>query len=101
MECKAARLRLSKEPSNHSALPVLTTEMVRPIFKLCILYDGRCEDIPVLKVILGANELKVTLTLKKKTIPKLNQLTRVNLLSLPDSLRATPGCFSILIKSLR
>ena len=86
MECKAARLRLSKEPSNHSALPVLTTEMVRPIVKLCILYDGRCEDIPVLKVILGANELKVTL--KKKTIPKLNQLTRVNLLSLPDSLRA-------------
>ena len=89
MECKAARLRLSKEPSNHSALPVLTTEMVRPIVKLCILYDGWCEDIPVLKVILGANKLKVTLTLKKKkTIPKLNQLTRVNLLSLPDSLRA-------------
>ena len=51
--------------------------MVRPIVKLCILYDGRCEDIPVLKVILGANELKVTLILKKKTIPKLNQLTRV------------------------
>ena len=76
--------------------------MVRPIVKLCILYDGWCEDIPVLKVILGANELKVTLTLKKKkTIPKLNQLTRVNLLSLPESLRATPGCFSILIKSLR
>lgn len=60
--------------------------MVRPIVKLCIRYDGRCKDIPVLKVILGANELKVTL--KKKTIPKLNQLTRVNLLSLPDSLRA-------------
>ena len=60
------RLRLSKEPSNHSALPVLTTEMVRPIVKLCILYDGWCEDIPVLKVILGANKLKVTLTLKKK-----------------------------------
>ena len=44
--------------------------MVRPIVKLCILYDGRCEDIPVLKVILGANELKVTLTLKKKNISK-------------------------------
>ena len=44
--------------------------MVRPIVKLCILYDGRCEDIPVLKVILGANELKVTLTLKKKNNSK-------------------------------
>ena len=72
MECKAVRLRLSKESSNHSALPVLTTEMFRPIVKPCILYDGRCEDIPVLKV----------------KLKKLNQLTRVNLLSLPDSLRA-------------
>ena len=44
--------------------------MVRPIVKLCILYDGRCEDIPVLKVILGANELKVTLTFKKKNNSK-------------------------------
>ena len=66
--------------------------MVRPVVKPCIIFDGRYADIPVLIVILGANELKVILTLKKKKkkkkIPKLNQLTRVKSLLLPDSLRA-------------
>ena len=40
--------------------------MVRPVVKPCIIFDGRYADIPVLIVILGANELKVILTLKKK-----------------------------------
>ena len=64
--------------------------MVRPVVKPCIIFDGRYADIPVLIVILGANELKVILILKKKKkkIPKLNQLTRVKSLLLPDSLRA-------------
>ena len=91
MECKAARLKHSREPSNHSTLPILTTEMVRPVVKPCIIFNGRYADIPVLIVILGANELKVILTLKKKKkkkIPKLNQLTRVKSLLLPDILRA-------------
>ena len=44
--------------------------MVRPVVKPCIIFDGRYADIPVLIVILGANELKVILTLKKKTKKK-------------------------------
>ena len=40
--------------------------MVRPVVKPCIIFDGRYADIPVLIVILGANELRVILTLKKK-----------------------------------
>ena len=40
--------------------------MVRPFVKPCIIFDGRYADIPVLIVILEANELKVILTLKKE-----------------------------------